>query len=64
MAITILKIIALFCILILPLMGPPKRKTIKYKRPDQTTISINYAVNEAGEIEELANTEGKKEDHS
>ncbi len=57
MAITILKIVALLCFLTLPLMGPSKRRTTKYKRPDQTTISINYAVNEDGEIEELANKE-------
>lgn len=57
MAITILKIAALLCFLILPLRGPAKRRTTKYKRPDQTTISINYAINEDGEIEELANKE-------
>jgi len=57
MAITILKITALLCFLILPLNGPSKRRTTKYKRPDQTIISINYAVNENGEIEELANKE-------
>jgi hypothetical protein len=63
MAIAIFKIIALFCFLILPMIGPSKRKNVKYKQPFKTTISTNYAVNKHGEIEELTNKEGKKEDY-
>jgi len=62
MAITIIKITALLCFLILPLMGPSKRRVTKYKRPDKTFISTNYAINKDGELEELFSKEDKKED--
>jgi hypothetical protein len=61
MAITILEIVALFCFLILSLAVPLK-KSQKYKRPDRATISTSYGINEDGEIEEIANKQGKKED--
>ncbi len=62
MVITILEIVALFCFLILPLAGPLKKKKLNYKQPAMGIISKNYAINEAGEIEELLNKQGKKED--
>lgn len=62
MAIAILEIVALFCFLILPLAVPLKKKKAKYKRPGKGTISTSYGINEAGEIEELLNKQGKKED--
>jgi hypothetical protein len=62
MAITILEIVALFCFLILPLAGPLKKKKPNYKRPDKGPISTRYGINEAGEIEQLLNKQGKKED--
>lgn len=62
MAITILEIVALFCFLILPLAGPLKKKKPNYKHPAKGTISTSYGINEAGEIEELLNKQGKKED--
>ncbi|WP_186292574.1 hypothetical protein [Mucilaginibacter corticis] len=53
MAITIIKIAGLLCFLILPLMGPSKRRPKKYKRPDKTFISAHYGINKDGELEEL-----------
>lgn len=62
MAITIIKISALLCFLILPLMGPLKRRPKKYKRPDKTFISTHYGINKDGELEELFSKQDKKED--
>jgi hypothetical protein len=63
MAIAILEIFALLSFLILPLTVTSKEKRIKNKHRDKTIISDNYVVNRYGEIEELLNKEGKKEDY-
>ena len=59
MALTALKVAVLFCFLIMPLIGPAKRRKINYSRHDRTIISSSYGVNEYGELEELADS--KKE---
>jgi hypothetical protein len=61
-AITISEIVALFCFLIISVAFPLKKKKSKSTRPDKGTISNSYGINEAGEIEELLNKQGKKED--
>jgi hypothetical protein len=56
MAITIIKLIILFCFLILPLTGPSKRRgKISRNDPDKTLIHSSYGINENGELEELIN---------
>jgi hypothetical protein len=59
MALTAFKVAMLFCFLIMPLMGPKKRRKINYSRPDKTILSSSYGINADGELEELVDS--KKE---
>lgn len=55
MTITIIKIVVLFCFLIIPLTGPSKRREVIYKRSDKTIIALsNYAINEDGDLEKVS----------
>jgi hypothetical protein len=51
--ITMIKIVILFCFLIIPLRGPTKRRENNHQRPDKTVTCSNYGINEHGELEEL-----------
>lgn len=63
MSLAILEIIALLGFLILAAKGPSNKKKLKYIRPKRAKMSAQYVVNQHGEIEELLNKEGKREDY-
>jgi hypothetical protein len=63
MAIAIVEFAALLGFLILAVKGPSHKKKLKYIRPGSAKMSAQYVVNKDGEIEELLNKEGKKEDY-
>jgi hypothetical protein len=58
MMITLIKVVVLFCFLIIPLRGPAKRRDNNRQRSEKMITCSNYGINERGELEEIFNKNG------
>ncbi len=56
--ITLIKVVVLFCFLIIPLRGPAKRRDNNHQESEKTISCSNYGINEHGELEEIFNKSG------
>jgi len=58
MIITLVKVVVLFCFLIIPLRGPAKRRDNNHQQSEKMVSCSNYGINEHGELEEIFNKSG------
>ena len=62
MMITLIKVVVLFCFLIIPLRGPAKRRDNNHQESEKTISYSIDGINEQGELEKIFNIGGDEEE--